>query len=352
MHRGGAVAVAVWSVAAAQPSSELLGWRAISVAVLDVRAPVVLTVAPPPAERFNATAVWPFGHADTEVWPAPGGGAVALDPWALGRECGEGVYICNGMLYACAAPAVGPCTLARPTRTFSCEAPWESWTCLDAHGHWVTDEDIGGGSTVEWSKDGRWIALRDPPALATSIIFCWFLVFILFALMTSAVVRDLTRIDIAATAAGGLALTQLAAPFTPSVVLAGPGALEWAVDVLTGLVAGISVGTCLYAPQRTTSEVCCLAALSISYPEHIVGRQPAILIQMVCALLICALAGGRREPFALPAVGWAVLVLIYPALAEALISIDTAALYMVSAVVAVTVSALAATTTGTVLTAE
>jgi hypothetical protein len=227
---------------------------------------------------------------------------------------------------------------------FVCEAPWVSSTCLDEAGRWVTDSDLDGSSTVEWAGDGRWIALRDPPGLTTALIFCWFLVFILFALMTNAVVRNLTRIDIAATAAGGLALTQIATPFTPSVVMAGPAGLEWTVDVLTGLVAGIATGTCLYAPHRTTSEVCCLAALSISYPEHIVGRQPAILIQVVCALLICALAGGRREPFAAPAAAWAVLVLIYPALSEALISIDTTELYVVSAVVGVTVVALAATT--------
>lgn len=337
-----AAVLAGWlTLVGGQPASELLGLQAISLKVVTLEGrPVRLTVAPP-ADPTNVTIFWPYGAATgVPAWAGPGS-AIAIDPVSLSRGCDGATYICNSMLYVCSPPAAGPCTAAKPTRTFTCETPWLSASCLDPAGRWITDNELVGASTVEWAPDGRWIALRDPPNLTHSVIFCWFVAFILFALMTNVIVRDLTRIDIAATAAGGLALTQIIAPFTPSAIYAAPPGIEWAVHILTGLVAGITVGACLYAPGRTTSEVGCLAALSVNYPEHIVGRQPAILIQVVCGLLICALVGARREPLTFPAAGWAVLVLLYPALTDALISINITELLLSSAIVGSAVVALA-----------
>ena len=52
------------------------------------------------------------------------------------------------------------------------------------------------------------------------------------------------------------------------------------------------------------------------YPETLVGRQPVALISMICAVVICGLAGGRQEPLALPGLAWAAGVIIYPILVE------------------------------------
>ena len=337
------VVLAGWllTLVAGQPASELIGLQAISLNMLTLEGrPIQLTVSPP-TDTTNVTIFWPYGVAEGVPAWGGSGSVIAIDPASLGRKCNGATYICNSMLYVCSPPAAGPCTTVPPTRTFTCETPWASASCLDPDGRWITDKELTGAKTVEWAPDGRWIALRDPPNLTPSLIFCWFVAFILFALMTNVIVRDLTRIDIAATAAGGLALTQIMAPFTPSAIYAASPGVEWAVHILTGVVAGITIGTCLYGPGRTTSEVGCLAALSVNYPEHIVGRQPAILIQVVCGLLICALVGARREPLTFPAAGWAVLVLLYPALTDALISIDITELLLSSAVVGSAVVALA-----------
>ena len=49
---------------------------------------------------------------------------------------------------------------------------------------------------------------------------------------------------------------------------------------------------------------------------------PAFAIQVISAVLISTLAGGRKEVYALPAVIWSTVFLIYPAFLSAMTSTD------------------------------
>jgi len=317
------------ALATRQPASELLGRQVLSAALVGIKVPVQLSVLPPPADASNVTFVWPFGAAQVPAWSGSNGADV--DPGSFGRHCGS-VTICNKMLYICVPPPPGSCTTVAPTRRYMCETPWETATCITEAGEWLSNTDLEDYHSIEWAPRGASVAVRKAPGTARTFVFSWFLVFVLFALMTDAIVRSITKLDIATTVSSGFVITQLLTAFTPSVVAAGPPAVAWTVDVLTGAVAAVTIATCLTPSQKTLTEICCIATLSVSYPEHLVGRQPAMLIQLVCAILICALAAGRREPRAIPAVAWAALVLVYPVLAESLINSDTTALGIVSGI--------------------
>lgn len=325
--------------ALSQPSTQIIGQRLVAAKFGGVESPVTITVSAAPPETSNVTLVWPFGHTDVNAWVPDDGGYPAFDPADIARGCGQAV-ICNGHLYACVPPQPWQCTNVDPFKTFVCATQWKSSTCVDDTGTAIDDAVLGRQGSVEWVPDGTQIKLRNPPDLMQPIIFCWFLFFALMALMADAPTRKLTKIDLASSAGGGLMAIQFMTPITPSVL----GRNEWTKLAVYGVATAIAAAALygsLTARHKTVGEVACLCALGVLYPETLVGRQPVALIATVCALLVCALAGGRREILAAPGLIWVTGVIVFPMLTESLILTALPELAALSALITGMVTAVA-----------
>lgn len=322
-----------------QPSTQIIGQRLVSAKFVGVDGPVSISVDVAPPDAADVTLVWPFGHAKVRAWMPTADGYPAFDPADLARQCGRAV-VCNGYLYACVPPQPWQCTSAAPHTTFVCATAWSSASCIDGTGAPITAAVFSQKGSIEWAANGATIVLRSPPNLMQPIMYCWFLFFALMALMADAPARRITKLDLATSAGGGLIVIQYLTPLTPSVL----ARYEWTTYAVYGTAAAIGVASlygALRSRHKTVGEVSCLCALGVLYPETLVGRQPVMLISTVCALLVCALAGGRREILAAPGVVWATGVIIFPMLTESLIHTALPELAVLSALITGTVTMIA-----------
>jgi hypothetical protein len=307
---------------------------------------VVSTETIDTASASNASLVWASGNVDVITW-IDSSRRWTVDLAAVAATCGT-VTVCEGVVYVC-GHGDPRCTANNPLRSYTCSGATTA-TCVGANGTAFTHQEMADNSIV-FGNNGTTVWVFERPAKTGGMTMCWILLLILNALRVGAFATRNGRVDAACVVTFALVMraTVTSGAAAPPHIWSesGTDAADIVIAIGAATVAAAAVIAAAWSsvdavePFRVTTEHAALAAVATSFPQSVAGPEPATVIAAMTGLAICAVGGRSKSIAAAPGIVWATACMIYPAIADAVVTSTTTATAALSIVIAVTTTTVA-----------